>query len=263
MSDGGLHTSHAPAEIFRVWRELGGQSMASEQHFQLEAAGYFGWKGDREWLLVDCGPICADALPAHGHSDILSFEWDVDGQRIIVDQGVYQYEASHERYFDRSAKSHNTVTLCDLDPCELIGSFRTGRRTRPHVESVEIANDQFELCGSHDGFVLSGERLIHRRKFCAARGVLRIEDQVEGIANANATARFLLNHACQISAVSEYLLRITCERTEIELRSNVSLSLVAAAWSPDFGLRIPTSRVEGSFPIGAPVTWFEFTVMDN
>ena len=55
--------------------------------------GYFGARLGDDYLVVDCGRIGPDDLPAHAHGDVLSFELSIAGHRIIVDQGVYEYVA--------------------------------------------------------------------------------------------------------------------------------------------------------------------------
>ena len=67
------------------------------------------------FLIVDGGPVGPDYLPAHAHADIFSFELSLEGQRFVVDAGVFEYAAGEWRDFARSTAAHNTMTLDDRD----------------------------------------------------------------------------------------------------------------------------------------------------
>jgi uncharacterized heparinase superfamily protein len=111
------------------------------------------------YLVADCGRIAPDDLPAHGHGDVLSFEWSVKGHRIIVDQGVYEYIAGPRRRQSQTAMSHNTLCLEDADQAELYSSFRCGRRPNVDVRNYNAHAAGFVLEGTHDGFAhLPGRR---------------------------------------------------------------------------------------------------------
>jgi hypothetical protein len=95
-------------------------------------------------------------LPAHAHCDALSFEWSLDGERIVVDTGVDRYEAGPERDFQRSTAAHSTLRAGGREQGEPFGSFRLGRR--PRVEGARTADGGVR--GTHDGF---GPESIHER----------------------------------------------------------------------------------------------------
>ena len=57
------------------------------------------------------------------------------GKRLIVDPGVPTYTAGPDRSFARSAVAHNGPHVEGVEPLELWGSFRVGRRTR--AEAIE------------------------------------------------------------------------------------------------------------------------------
>ena len=93
FNDGGLHMSYAPAVCLAAWRRLSGQQVQPRDRFALHEAGYFGMRGEHDYVVVDCGPVSPDFLPAHAQGDILSFEWTVGRQRVVIDAGVFQYDA--------------------------------------------------------------------------------------------------------------------------------------------------------------------------
>jgi hypothetical protein len=118
--------------------------------FAFPDAGYFGMRTQSSYLVADCGRIAPDDLPAHGHGDVLSFEWSVKGHRIIVDQGVYEYIAGPRRRQSQTAMSHNTLCLEDADQAEFYSSFRRGRRP-----NVDVKNYNAHAAG----FVLEGRMM--------------------------------------------------------------------------------------------------------
>src|SRR4051812_1800539 len=103
FGDSGLHMAYPPAELASAFQRLTGRARPPRARFSLPEAGYFGLREGDSFLVIDAGDIAPPALPAHGHSDIFSFEWSIDGQRIVVDQGVFEYAAGERRRRSRSA----------------------------------------------------------------------------------------------------------------------------------------------------------------
>jgi hypothetical protein len=242
----------------------------------LASSGYYHWRSDRQWLLMDCGAVCEDTLPAHGHADMLSFEWDVDGERIIVDPGVYEYEAGVRRAQDRSVASHNTVQVGELDQAEMIGSFRIGRRSRANCESFHGHEGTLEWIASHDAFAMASVPIRHRRSIVADASHLSIVDQLIAIdavssrevskqdveratkSSLAGTARFLFHDACQLEQQADGSILIVRGMTRIVMVSDAPLRIVPAEWSPDFGVRIATRRVEATFSTVPGAASFHF-----
>ncbi|MGH9158333.1 MAG: heparinase II/III family protein [Acidimicrobiales bacterium] len=81
-------------------------------------------------LVADAGPPCPSELPAHSHADCLSFEFAVDGRRLIVDTGTSTYRAGPRRDQERSTAAHNTVEIDGEGPSHF-WSRRTVRPTAP------------------------------------------------------------------------------------------------------------------------------------
>jgi uncharacterized heparinase superfamily protein len=295
FSDGGLHMVYSPSEIEEVRgnplsadrcrlmensRETVGDNCSTltqqPSTSSLASSGYYHWRSDRQWLLMDCGAVCEDTLPAHGHADMLSFEWDVDGERIIVDPGVYEYEAGVRRAQDRSVASHNTVQVGELDQAEMIGSFRIGRRSRANCESFHGHEGTLEWIASHDAFAMASVPIRHRRSIVADASHLSIVDQLIAIDAVSSrevskqdveratksslvgTARFLFHDACQLEQQADGSILIVRGMTRIVMVSDAPLRIVPAEWSPDFGVRIATRRVEATFSTVPGAASFHF-----
>ncbi|MCA9059333.1 MAG: alginate lyase family protein [Planctomycetaceae bacterium] len=262
FSDGALHMVYSPEEYLAVWLRLGGSHVTREAVTQLQASGYYGWSGRRSDVLIDCGRICADALPAHGHGDALSFEWDVDGQRIVVDQGVYQYEAGENRLLDRSARSHNTVTVGDHDQAKFIGSFRTGARSRVRCDRWTASPAGMSLTGSCAWQPQGNVAIQHHREFEADDGRLRLVDQVAAPKQTGrVTSRILLHHECRVTVESPRSALIVRGATRILLTTDVGMTLQEAFWSPDFGQRISTVRIVLDLGVAPAHATVEFCIL--
>lgn len=234
FGDGGLRMAYRPDVCLAAYESLGGELVKAREHFAFREAGYFGMRTDRTYIVIDCGPPCADALPAHGHGDILSFEWDVDGQRVIVDPGVYEYEAGERRSADRSANSHNTVAVTGRDQCEFVGSFRVGKRAKVELENYEASAGQLTLVGAHDGFSVPGQRVLHRRTFEVTATQLRITDEVEGLPEgAEAIFRLNFSQTSHLDWEGPGIVRVAA--AEVQVEANVALEGQAVKISSDFG----------------------------
>jgi uncharacterized heparinase superfamily protein len=113
------------------------------------------------FLIFDCGRVGPDWQPGHGHSDVLSFELSLHGQRVVVDTGVSSYEPGPQRHYERSTAAHNTLRIDDAEQAEIWGSFRVGRR--PSVSPIgsrKLTNSQF-VQGAHFGYKHLG--IVHSR----------------------------------------------------------------------------------------------------
>ena len=152
FNDGGIHMAYSPQESLHVYKQLTDKTTDANAVIEMPAAGYFGIRDERGYLLVDCGRIAPDTLPAHGHGDILAFEWNYRGHPVAIDAGVLEYHPGEARAYSRSTAAHNTVTVDDQDQCEFWLSFRVGRRANVKVHSVKNEEGKLELVGSHDGF---------------------------------------------------------------------------------------------------------------
>lgn len=101
-------------------------------------SGYRKLATDDFELIADGGSMGPAYQPGHGHNDAGSFILYVRGKPLITDTGTSTYEPCYRRSYERSVRSHNTTHPEDIEPSEIWGSFRVGRR-----ETVEIINESF------------------------------------------------------------------------------------------------------------------------
>src|SRR6185436_10242882 len=128
-------------------------------------SGYYVLRKDQDMMIIDCGEIGPRYQPGHAHCDTLSYELAVNGRRMIVDSGVYDYEHSRQRAYARSTRAHNTVTVDDEEQSEIWGVFRVARRARPTFGWAKMTSDDHAVFeGAHDGYTRLPGALIHRRR---------------------------------------------------------------------------------------------------
>lgn len=243
FNDGGLHMTYPPSACLDVYAQLRPRQVRQRPTFSFPEAGYFGARDGNDFVLVDCGPIAPDSLPAHGHGDILSFEWSHGGKRWVIDQGVFEYKEGPRRLQSRATSSHNTLTLDGLDQCEFWKSFRVGRRARVTLHRYNAHGTSFTLEGSHDGYAYLPGRPIHTRSFDAGPDQIAVEDSVQGGKGQRVQAHLLLHPDVQVTTNSERCFDLLLGKERVTLESSHPLRILPASWYPDFGVDVPTHRI--------------------
>lgn len=159
----------------------------------LQPSGYVVMRpDDRLHLVADVGPPCPPQLPAHAHSDCLSFELAVDGQRVLVNSGTSTYQPGSRRRFERSTRAHNTVEIDGQNQTEVWGSFRAARRATSTVERVAADGPATVVVASHDGYCRLAGSPVHRRQWRAAPTSIEITDEIVGAGIQRITGRLRL-----------------------------------------------------------------------
>lgn len=160
------------------------RAMLHENTYVLEKpkTGYFGYRHQDEWLLIDAGPIGPAHQPGHGHCDLLSFELVVNGRPIVVDSGVFDYENTAFRRSLRRTAAHNTLRIDRTEQSDVWGGFRVGRRAHPGKVTLKADLPAwFHFGGAHDGFAhLPGRPMHHRTIECRIGQSWQVTDYVRG-----------------------------------------------------------------------------------
>jgi uncharacterized heparinase superfamily protein len=237
FNDAGLTMAYAPVECLTAFETMFKQAIAPAPVFAYPDAGYYGRREGGGYFVADCGRIGPDALPAHAHGDILSFELSLAGERIVVDPGVYEYVEGPRRRAARAAASHNTLCFEGMDQAEFFGAFRCARR--PNVETLELIcePDRLALEGTHDGY----GRRRHVRRFEQGSGALRIVDRISGPPGA-ARIGFLLHPEVEV-ALDDEGAALTRRAARARFRASVAVNCEDAVWWPDMGEERATKRL--------------------
>lgn len=90
---------------------------------------------------IDFGEIGMAPLNAHAHSDILSFNLNIDNKPFLVDCGTYKYhnDEGFRNYF-KSVKAHNTVSINRKNQFEFLGKFMNGKSPKNKIIFIDEKN---------------------------------------------------------------------------------------------------------------------------
>ena len=246
FGDTGLSMAYAPKLGLEVFGKICGKAPAPRPAFSFPNAGYYGAREGGDYVVADAGPIGPDVLPGHAHGDAFSFEWSLGGQRIIVDQGVFEYVAGLKRSWARSAAAHNTVSVRGADQADFFGDFRRGTRPRVEVVSHASRSGGFSLVGRHDGFRRTAGGPVHSRAFDASPTRLVIVDRLDK-PWPGACSSLLFSPEVQVEQHGPCELLITCRGVQARITATGALRLEEALWWPDMGVEIETQRAVLAF----------------
>ena len=226
-----------------------GTVAAEEGCFSLPDAGYYGWRNLKgHYLICDFGQIGPDYIPGHAHADMLGYELSLNGQRVIVDSGVFDYEQSDMRRFCRSTCAHNTVEIDGQDQCELWGVFRVALRGKPRNTKWRPSEGGFELSGSHDGYERLKGRPKHARKiqWVESKATLNVHDQVFARRRVQAVSRIHLHPDCSIVKQMDDMIHIDYPAGTFTVCVQCSGQVVIGEgwYCPEFGKRVRNTVVE-------------------
>jgi uncharacterized heparinase superfamily protein len=245
LNDSAFGIYNAPDELRSFSDGLPGVTVHAEPDkggcFALSDAGYYGWRdGEGNYIVCDFGRIGPDYVPGHAHADIFSFELSLRGHRVIVDTGVYDYEASETRRYCRSTAAHNTVEVTGEDQCEMWGAFRVARRGYPHDVRWQPKESGFSLSGWHDGYRrLSGRPLHSRRIRWDAKGTLDVTDRISASRSVRAVSRLHLHPSCSVESIASRCVEVCYPGGRFAIVSDdaIEMTVEKGSYFPGFGTR--------------------------
>ena len=240
------------------WQRLSGEPTCLRDKLEpvvsLPDSGLFSYRSNMDMFIVDAGDIGPAYQPGHTHCDMLSYELMLEGQRVIIDSGVCEYEPGAMRQYVRSTRAHNTVSVDGADQSEVWGEFRVARRAKVLEGSICQQGDEVLFRGAYRGFhVLSG-RIKHRREVRLSLSTvsdidaLNITDQIEGGGRSiRQIESFIHVHPdAKITEVAPHTLQLgfgtglTCE---ISFPTDVNYTLEQSYYCPEFGVAIQNTCV--------------------
>ena len=120
-----------PGRTDWAWLTGGGQGAPPEgASHACKWAGHYimrsGWGPQDRWLVFDAGPFGY----GHQHEDKLGFVLSAYGSRLVIDTGVYTYDASNWRRYVLGPSAHSTVFVDEL------GQNRRGEPRQSYVNTA-------------------------------------------------------------------------------------------------------------------------------
>ena len=225
------------------------------RHF--ESSGVVAWHGNPWTVFFDVGEIGADCQPGHAHADSLTLECSYRSQRLFVDPGCFGYDDDERRRYDRSTAAHNTVCVDGIDSSEMWHIFRVGRRALPVQPQVVFSDDSVEATAAHTGYDhLPGSPRHERSLRAENRGALHICDRVTGRGAQKVSGGFLLSEHWRATRTdSGWLLDSPHNKLRVRISGPPQLQwrTVARPLHPDYGVEVPTSRLEWNYAGPLPI----------
>ncbi len=215
--------------------ELVCDSKVRELH-PAELLTYTVFKNNIFFLIYDNMEVGPDNIPAHAHSDTFSYELSIYGERIIVDSGVYEYQAGARRDLDRHSSAHNSLTVDGTGPINAWSSFRVAQRTTPKTLYFLPNSKLTSVIDNYYGVI---GKLSHIRELTIDENEIRIADQIESTREHEYVSHIHFHPDVKYIASdrNEYCYK----KGDVEFRI-VSESGVAvrsnSTYSPKFGLSI-------------------------
>ncbi len=222
----------------------------------LEASGYYVIRDAASMLVIDCGAPGPEYQPGHGHCDCLSYELALDGERVVVDAGVLDYENNAARRYARGTAAHNTVQIDAVEQSEMWDVFRVARRACPIGPSLSLAGPGIAaFAGAHDGFQRSAAKAVHRRAVRYEHDEWVFEDSIDGAGDHLIASRVHL-HPGLVAHRTAGVVSIETQNgrhlADLRPSSNVECRLEFAAHFPRFGNaqegRVVVMSLEGKLP---------------
>src|SRR6266404_224305 len=249
FNDAAFGIAPSCATLFAYARNLGlavsDRPMAAIE--SLPDSGYVRLENGPAVLIADVGTVGPNYLPGHAHAGTLSFELSLSGQRVIVNSGVSCYGETAERLRQRGTAAHTTVMLNGQNSSEVWGNFRVGRRARILTPMTWRENHAVCAEAGHDGYRRSSGRPIHWRRWRMEKGMVCIEDRVEGFGEHLVEVFFYLHPGVRPSLDENGLVSIEDQAGRwicfISVAPHEALTLENSTWHPEFGCSVPSFRI--------------------
>lgn len=205
----------------------------------LPQAGFYRMDGGGWALVFDAGRCGADDAPGHAHADFLSVQACAGGRRLVVDPGVASYAAGPQRAWTRGAATHNGPRFAGLEPMEMWGAFRVGRRGRAWKVAAAVDAAPLSCAGWQDGYDRAGGR-VARWLGLWPDGVLRQVDLWLGGTSRDALSTFRIPCEWALAASGDGLTLTHPDGTRVRIGCTAGrLSVEARDRHYPFGPRAP------------------------
>ncbi len=205
--------------------------------------GYWTFRDGEDFVLLDAAPVGPDDLPAHAHSDLLTWEASLGGKRLVVDSGVFHYRDDAMRHYCRATEAHNVLQIDDRPLCDTWSSFRMGYRGRPGTPEMGRSGPYDWVRASHNAYRRLGVPRVARMLECRAGGPWICTDLAEGSGTHRLTNWLHLHPDAQVEIVDATWARVVFHGYIVQLRPLApgELTRLEGWYCPAFGVREPNA----------------------
>jgi len=243
FNDAAFGIEHSPEDLIQYYERVTGNEVSRPDGklWSFSETGYYVMTpktGDR--MIIDCGLVGPDYQPGHCHCDTLSFELSLNGRRVIVDSGCFEYEDGPIRQYNRGNAGHNTVTIDGENQSEVWGAHRCARRARPVYANLGEREDGWlHFDGAHDGYKRLKGRPIHHRSVRWKGDFILIDDCIEGRGNHDIESRLHIHPdlAVETNQNSVVLKDNKNQYLSISVAGEGKITVEAGWYCPEFGLK--------------------------
>jgi len=261
LNDAALGIAARPLDLLSYADRVLGRSPLDENVsvVELPDSGYIVVARGCWHAILDVGSLGPAYLAGHGHADTLSCELSIHARRFLVDPGTSTYENGPQRWYERSTRAHNTVSIDLFDSSNVWHAFRTGRQAAVVSRQVQVDHCSVKVCAAHDGYAGLRGRPVHQRTWIAENHVFEIWDKVLGSGRHRVDVSFLLAPAWEVAErIDERTLMLSHAdgvRVRIRLDGPVRLSVQCGQYHPEFGVALPTIALCCAAEVELPVGW--------
>ena len=204
-------------------------------------SGYYLFQDENIYLAVDGGPVGPPYLMAHAHADIFSYVLSVKGIPVIIDTGVYEYQAGPMRDYVRSTRAHNTIAIDGKDQVECWGSFRVARRSAPEDVKFYQLEKGCKFSGSFSGYErLVGNKVRHSRTIYVdgKECYIKVVDEVTGI-GVHEVYSYLHFHPSlnYLEKENGVVIQSGKQLCEIQVPTGIPFQMRQGWYCPEFGVK--------------------------
>jgi uncharacterized heparinase superfamily protein len=241
FGDTGLSMCVSPETALTAYATLFDHRPAPQSDMAYEASRFYGRRTNRSAVFFKLGPLGPDDLMAHAHGDWGSFEWSLAGERVIVDQGVFEYVAGEKRRRSKSTQSHNTMTINQAEQADFFGAFRCGQRPTSFEVLRDVQLDRLTLDAKMKSV---GDAQWIRRRVQIEGEMITLEDEAPNardmihsrlLFHPDVTPIQIDNTSLELNRQDQIIARIRVFDADIQIEP--------AVWWPNMGVELPTHRL--------------------
>lgn len=248
-------------EVFWIFGKSGVEILkkhsANQYPIQSKAfpnGGFYIMRSRSSHIFIDCGPIGLAGRGGHGHNDLLSFEAQIGGQKVITDSGAYLYTADYlERNLFRSCASHNTPIVDKQEINRFIGPkfLWNLHNDAQHIVHCWETEDNYDcFIGSHTGYTRLQNPITPVRKICLDKineSVL-IQDEFLGTGEHEYEIPFHLDPCLSVKVIGENCFslqsKINDQYTYLHWRGlKWDVNLLPTRISPSYGVILDSNKL--------------------